>query len=91
MIQLNSFIKAFKVSMLRRIITQPNNDVYENISKVDLSKLFSVGYNYVKVFVRDLQNPFLIDTLDAWRDYIKSFKIDALHEFYSHPFGIILI
>ena len=57
MIQLNSFIKTFKVSMLRRIITQPNDDVYENISKVDFSKLFSVGDNYVKVFVRDLQSP----------------------------------
>lgn len=85
MIQLSSFIKALKVSMLRRLITQPNDGVYQNISKIDFSKLFSVGDNYVKVLARDLQNPFWKDTLEAWRDYIKSFKVDALHEILQSP------
>ena len=46
MINVRAFITALKVSWLRRFIIYSNNDIFSHLSKLNFSKLFSLGDLY---------------------------------------------
>ena len=50
MINVSAFITALKVSWLRRFIIYSNNDIFSHLSKVNFSKLFSLGETFFNVF-----------------------------------------
>ena len=55
-----------------------------NLSEIDLGNLFSMGDNYFFI-LRDVKYPFWRDTLQAWRDYIKSFTTETIDEILYSP------
>lgn len=84
MVQIDSFIKALKVSWLRRLIIHPNSCTWSTLSNIDITKVFTTGDNYATLSVNDINNPFWIDILQSWRFFCKSVKVESLeHILYS--------
>ena len=57
MIELKSFIEALKISWLRRIIQQSNEDGWKQLSYIHFVELYSFSGFYAAKFMQQLQNP----------------------------------
>ena len=56
-----SFIKALKISWLRRVIQQANNTTWHILNPNDFDKVLSLGGEYARSLAINLRNPF-------WKD-----------------------
>ena len=54
MIELKSFIKALKISWLRRIIQQSHEDGWKQLSYIHFVKLYSFGDCYAAKLMHEL-------------------------------------
>ena len=71
MVEINAFITSLKVTWLRRLILNSENNNWSLLSGLNFNELVCLGDQYFKSKIRNLHNPF-------WRDFLNS-----LHTFYS--------
>ena len=63
MLHIYSFIKALKISWLRRVIQQANNTTWYILNTIDFDKVLSLGGEYARVTAINIRNPFWKDIL----------------------------
>ena len=78
MVELKSFIKALKVSWLRRILQQSKPNELTNLSLIDFNVLFSVGGSDATKVSHDLQNPFWKDLMLILVEYCNISPIENI-------------
>ena len=77
MVHLISFIKALKVSWLRRVIHSETAN-WCAFAFINFSKVISTGRVYAINQRNALDNPFWKDILDAWADFCKIYKAENI-------------
>lgn len=87
MIQVESFIKALKITWLRRIIMQNrlNSCTWNVLSNLEYNKIFSLGDRYCTVKAQDIQNPFWSNLLQSWGTFCRSATIDNIEQVLYSP------
>ena len=80
-----SFIKALKISWLRRIIQQENNTTWHTLTPIDFGKVLSLGGEYARNQAIYLNNPFWKDVLISWADFCKEVKPEDIKSVLSAP------
>lgn len=78
MIELKSFIKALKISWLRRIIQQSNEDGSKQLSYIHFVKLYSFGGCYAAKLMHELQNPFWKNLMHIWFEFCKIVPVENI-------------
>ena len=81
MIQIRTFIKALKITWLRRLLINPKNILWSSISNNEFANLFSLGDGYALHKIQELRNPFWIDILQNWKEFITCQKAEKLSYF----------
>lgn len=85
MINVRVFIKALKVSWLRRVIRNSDNISWYVLSKIDFKNLFNFGHGYVNKIITHMDNPFWIDILNNWSDFCNAVEIETVHNILDSP------
>ena len=85
MVQLPAFIKALKISWIRRIIKQHENNEWFDLSTVNFSKLLSMGTQYAERLTETLINPFWKDLMKHWSDFGKVVRIENIKQILDSP------
>ena len=85
MTNVKAFITSLKVTWLRRIITNSNNNNWSTLSNINFNNLCSLGDKYFRSLNKDLNNPFWTDVLESLYKYYSSFKIQDLDDILSSP------
>ena len=78
MIELKSCIKALKISWLRRIIQQSNEDGWKQQSYIHFVDLYSFGGCYAAKLMHELQNPFWKNLMHIWCEFCKIVPIENI-------------
>ena len=66
MVNLFQFIQALKVTWMRRLILSEGNWTNINFTSEQREKMCTLGSSYIKILLRQTQNPFWINVLSAW-------------------------
>ena len=86
MININIFIKALKLSWLRRVIKTSKNESWFSLSKIDFQTIFCLGSGCKKLpEISNLQNPFWIDIITCWSDFCNKFSIETAQHILDSP------
>lgn len=87
MINLDVFIKALKVSWMKRLLFTDGNwqMLCSDVVLSDLTDLQCLGANFIDKKLRNVVNPFWRDTLIAWRDYSSNVRPRTRAEILSEP------
>ena len=85
MINLHYFIKALKVSWLRRIIQNSQNTSWYSLSMIDFQKTFSLGQGYAKQLNGNTDSPFWKELLQIWAYFCKCFKVESVFQSLNSP------
>ena len=80
-----SFIKALKISWLRRVIQQANNTTWYILNPIDFDKVLSLGGEYARNLAVNIRNPFWKDILISWADFCKEVKSEEIKCILSSP------
>ena len=80
-----SFIKALKISWLRRVIQQANNTTWHILNPIDFDKVLSLGGEYARSLAINLRNPFWKDVLISWADFCREVKPEEIKSILSAP------
>ena len=80
MINLLAYIKALKITWLRRILN--SDGVWQNLllHRIKLYHLLQFGIEYVEKVLKDIKNKFWKDVLISWRDMVRK-KDNSFTEF----------
>ena len=70
---IHSFIKALKISWLKRVIQQANNTTWYILNPIDFDKVLALGGEYARnIFLTvNIRIPFWRDILISWADFCK--------------------
>ena len=85
MIQIRTFIKALKVTWFRRLLINPKNITWSSLSNIEFAKLFSLGDGYALRITQELRNPFWVDLLHSWKEFINCQKTESLSDILYSP------
>ena len=85
MIQIRTFIKALKVTWFRRLLINPKNSIWSSLSNIEFAKLFSLGDGYALHITQELRNPFWMDILHSWKEFINCQKAESLSDILYSP------
>ena len=85
MIQIRTFIKAHQITWLRRLLINPKHILWRSLSNIEFSKLFSFGDGYALHKIQELRNPFCIDILQSWKDFINCQKAEKISDILYSP------
>ena len=85
MINLSEFIKALKISWLRRVIQNSEIIAWHSLSKIDFNKLFSCGPGYSVELSKNLHNPFCKDCLNSWSKVCNVCKLESVNHILCSP------
>ena len=80
-----SFIKALKISWLRRVIQQTNNTTWHILNPIDFDKVLSLGGEYARSLAINLRNPFWKDDLISSADFCREVKPEEIKSILSAP------
>ena len=80
-----SFIKALKISWLRRVIQQANNTTWHFLNPIDFDKVLSLGGEYARSLAINLRNPFWKDVLISLADFCREVKPEEIKSILSAP------
>ena len=80
-----SFIKALKISWLRRVTQQANNTTWYILNPTDFDKVLSLGGEYTRSLALNLRNPFWKDALISWADFCGEVKPEEIKSVISAP------
>lgn len=70
---------------MRRFIIYSNNDNVSHLSKLNFSKLLSLGDLYCSQISKNVRNPFWKNIVESWKLFLKSLKIINLEEIVYCP------
>lgn len=84
MVELKSFIKALKISWLRRILQQSCECGWKELSFIHWN-LYSLGGCYATKLTRDLQNPFWENLMTIWSEFCRIVPIDNIDQVLESP------
>ena len=85
MIQIRTFIKAVKITWLRRLLINPKNILWSSLSNIEFANLFSLGDGYALHKIQELRNPFWTDILQSWKEFINCQKAENLSDILYSP------
>ena len=85
MVELRSFIKALKVSWLRRILHQTKPNEWTCLSLINFHTLFSIGGSYAFKLSSELQNPFWKDLMHIWAEFCKILPVENIGQILDSP------
>ena len=85
MVELRSFIKALKVSWLRRILQQSKQMEWINLSQINFQMLFSVGGSYATKLNNNLYNPFWKNLMANWAEFCKILPVEKVSHMLESP------
>ena len=85
MIELRSFVKALKLSWLRRILQQSKPCEWSNLSNINFQKFFSVGSNFASKLSDELQNPFWKDLMHVWAEFCRIVPVEDINQIIESP------
>ena len=85
MVEIKSFIKALKLSWLRRILLQSKPNEWTNLSLINFDMFFSVGGLYALKLTNDIQNPFWRDLMIIWSEYCKLVPVENIGHILESP------
>lgn len=85
MINIKYFIKALKISWLRRIIQSSHDISWSSLSMINFQKLFSLGQGYVNQIKFNILNPFWKELLQNWVQFCKCIKVDSIFTVLNSP------
>ena len=93
MINVNIFIKALKISWLRRIVKHSDSISWYmyTLSKISFLNLLSLGQGYANEITKNIDNPFWKDILKNWHDSCNLVEIEIIQNVLDLLFGIIKI
>ena len=85
MIETTSFVKALKVSWLRRILQQSKTGEWSNLSCINFQTVFSLGGSYAAKLSNELQNPFWKDLMKVWAEFCKILPVEDISQILESP------
>ena len=85
MVELRSFIKALKVSWLRRLLHQTKPIEWTCLSLINFHTLFSIGGSYAFKLSSELQNPFWKDLMHIWTEFCKILPVENIGQILDSP------
>ena len=85
MVELRSFIKALKLSWLRRILQQSKQMEWINLSQINFQMLFSVGGSYATELNNNLYNPFWKNLMANWAEFCKILPVEKVSHMLESP------
>ena len=85
MVELKSFIKALKISWLRRILQQSKPSEWSYLSFINFHTLFSVGGTYANKLSKELHNPFWKDIMHTWAEFCKILPVKNIGQVLESP------
>ena len=80
-----SFIKALKISWLRRVIQQANYTTWYILNPIDFDKVLSLGGEYARNLAMNIRNSFWKDILISLADFCKEVKSEEIKTVLSLP------
>ena len=85
MINIRVFIKALKISWIRRVILNSDNNSWYALSTIDFQKFLSLGQGYANNIKQHTENPFWKEILQNWFDYCNNLKIETTNHILDSP------
>lgn len=85
MINIRYFIKALKISWLRRVIQNSENVSWYALAEIDFQKLFTLGHGYSYTRSADIKNPFWKDILQNWFEFCNTIEIESIQHILDSP------
>ena len=85
MVELRSFIKALKVSWLRRILQQSDTGGWKELASINFSEIFSFGGVCAAKLSSNLQNPFWKDLMKVWSEFCEAVPVENIKQILICP------
>ena len=85
MINITYFIKALKVSWMRRILQNSQGASWFTLSEIDFQKVQSFGNGYSKRSIATLYNPFWKELLQIWSYFCNCIRIESVYQILNSP------
>ena len=85
MVNIKYFIKALKISWLRRIIQNSYDLSWSSLSMINFHKMFSFGHGYAEQQKANIVNPFWKELLKNWVYFCKCIKVDSIFTVSNSP------
>ena len=84
-VELKSFIKALKISWLRRILQQSKPSEWSYLSFINFHTRFSVVGTYANKLSKELHNPFWKDVMHTWAEFCKILPVKNIGQVLESP------
>ena len=85
MVNISSFIKALKITWLRRIIQNSQDNSWYALSNIDFQKVFSLGSGFASYYKQYIDNPFWKEILHSWAEFCNTIKIESIYHVLNSP------
>ncbi|MCG7892737.1 MAG: reverse transcriptase domain-containing protein, partial [Candidatus Thiodiazotropha endolucinida] len=85
MINISYFIKALKISWLRRVVQNSENNAWYALSNINFMSILTYGNGYAAQHRTIIDNPFWKDLLSSWISYCDTLKIENIKEVLASP------
>lgn len=85
MVNISSFIKALKITWLRRIIQNSQDNSWYALSNIDFQKVFSFGSGFASHYKQHIYNPFWKEILQNWAEFCNTIKIESIDQVLNSP------
>lgn len=85
MINVQYFIKALKITWLRRVIQNHKNTSWYDLSNIDFEKVFTFGSGYARQYQQTVHNPFWKDLLKNWAEFCNAVTCETVHHILESP------
>ena len=85
MTNINYFIKALKISWLRRVIQNSDECAWYSLSNIDFTHIFSMGSGYAAMIRQTINNPFWKEILCHWSEFCDSVSVESVYQVLDSP------
>ena len=85
MVELRSYIKALKVSWLRRILQQSDTGGWKELASINFSEIFSFGGVCAAKLSSNLQNPFWKNLMQVWSEFCEAVPVENIKQILICP------
>ena len=85
MINAQYFIKALKITCLKKVIKNNESTTWYDLSNIDFQKLFTLGPVYTRQLKQIIRNPFWKDVLQSWSDFCNAITCETVYQILESP------
>ena len=87
MINIEDFIKALKITWIRRLVKSQNSPIKTLFESTitSIEKLFNFGYQFIETKIKKIRNQFWQDTLSSWVYMCKNIQPKNYTDLYTLP------